>query len=217
MESLVVGVVFMVGAYLLGSTPTGQILAKWLKNVDLKKVGSGSTGATNVGRVLGFKWAALVAFLDFLKGFVPVWMALLALNNYPLTPLSGETMTDDPTNFTIIWVYLVGIATVVGHIFSIFLKFNGGKGVAASGGVLFAFHPLFVLIALAALLAITFLTKTKSIASLAVLIVINGLIFWDGSLDLWFVLSLDLLVIFAHRENILRLWKKKELAVNREN
>jgi glycerol-3-phosphate acyltransferase PlsY len=211
---LILGLILL--AYLFGSIPTGQILAKWLKKVDLRQVGSGSTGATNVGRVLGFRWAAFVAFLDFLKGFLPTSIAYYIFTIYPPTPLLGGAHSSFSEE-SIFWVYLVGIAVVVGHIFPIFLKFRGGKGVATSGGVLFAFHPWFVLITVGVLLMITFLTKTKSAASLVALVLLNTLILGGGRLDLWFVLTLDILVIFAHRENIARLWKQKELAVDDKN
>jgi len=106
-------------AYLLGSVLFGEIIAR-IRGVDLRRIGSGNVGATNVGRALGRKYAALVFLLDMLKGFVPT---ALALSFYGM-----ESRT----------VALAGVAAVLGHMYPVFAGFKGGKGVATAFGVLLA-------------------------------------------------------------------------------
>ena len=124
----------LVVAYLLGSTPTGYTLVKLLKGIDIREVGSGSTGATNVLRTLGKGPGAFVLLVDSLKGvlsiFLAYWLFEFASNNN-LIPA-----TVNPEILQPIMVTLAGLAAVLGHSKSIFLGFSGGKSVATSLGVL---------------------------------------------------------------------------------
>src|SRR3712207_4017573 len=119
-------------AYLLGSVPFGLIVGR-AKGVDPRTSGSGNIGATNVGRLLGGKFFALVFVLDLLKGLLPMIAAGLVLG----------FRAEDRTGY-LLWL-LVGFAAILGHMFSAFLKFKGGKGVATSAGVMLGLWPYFTL------------------------------------------------------------------------
>ena len=122
MSALMLTLLVLVAAFLVGSIPTGVIVAR-AKGVDLRKVGSGNIGATNVSRALGKKWATLVLVADAAKGAVPVVLA-------------GRLETSS-------WLPgLVGLCAVLGQIFSVFLRGRGGKGVATSLGAGIALAPL---------------------------------------------------------------------------
>lgn len=110
-------------AYLLGSIPFGLVFAKWIKGIDLREIGSGNIGASNAGRALGRGWAIAVFFCDFLKGFLPV-LAVRALGL--------EDALVPPTQL------LVGTAAVLGHCYSLYLRFRGGKAVATGCGAIVA-------------------------------------------------------------------------------
>lgn len=119
----------MIGvAYLLGSVPFGLILARWVKGVDLRTIGSGNIGATNAVRAMGRGWGFTVFGLDFLKGFVPVFLAPRLLEH---SFAEGEFLA-----------VLVGTASVLGHCYPIYLAFQGGKGVATGCGAIVAIEPL---------------------------------------------------------------------------
>jgi glycerol-3-phosphate acyltransferase PlsY len=114
----------VVCAYLLGAVPFGLILARWLKGIDLRTFGSGNIGTTNAIRALGRRWGYVVFALDFLKGFVPVLVTKLVI-------------VGDPSDVEFVQV-LVGTAGVLGHCYSVYLKFKGGKGVATGCGAIVA-------------------------------------------------------------------------------
>ena len=116
--------VWMALAYLLGSIPTGFLLVKYYKGIDIRTVGSGNMGATNVRRILGKEWGIVVAIVDMLKGVIGLLGAMA----------SGIT---NP------WVIsLVALSGVLGHNFPVWLKFKGGKGISTSYGVIFLLWPL---------------------------------------------------------------------------
>ncbi|GAB4298775.1 MAG: hypothetical protein Kow0090_14250 [Myxococcota bacterium] len=103
-------------AYLLGSIPTGLIIGRVVAGKDIRLWGSGNIGASNVGRTIGRKWGLLTFIGDFLKGLIPVLIARYFLG------------------LEMFFICLVGVVAVLGHIFSVFLRFKGGKGVATAGG-----------------------------------------------------------------------------------
>ena len=120
----------IVMGYLIGSIPTGYLIVKAKTGQDIRKVGSGSTGATNVKRVLGKKWFFIVMLLDAIKGALPVVLAILflhAYSQYGLTPVAAA------------------VAVLLGHSKSVFLGFTGGKSVASGVGTILALNPLAVL------------------------------------------------------------------------
>src|SRR5438270_12031833 len=111
-------------AYFVGSVPFG-LMVGLARGVDVRKGGSGNIGATNVGRLLGKRWFAVVFTLDFLKGMVPALVAAIVVYRSGQVPNLWDYL---------LWL-LVAFATIVGHMFSLFLRFKGGKGVATSAGV----------------------------------------------------------------------------------
>jgi len=123
-----------VGAYLLGSVPAGLLVARAVADVDIRGHGSGNIGATNVGRVIGRRWGALVWALDVLKGFLPV-LVVCRLTDPPYPWGGGEGLALP------LPAALCGLAAVCGHNFSVFLRFRGGKGVSTTCGVLLYVFP----------------------------------------------------------------------------
>jgi len=181
-------------AYLLGSVPFGYLAAK-LHKIDIKKVGSGGTGATNVSRALGTKWAVIVALLDVLKAALPVYLAF----NY----------------LTIEWqIALVSLIPVLGHIFPVWLKFKGGKGIATFVPALIAFAGLIPFLILLAVWAIMLkITKIMSLNNL-ILGFFVPFLFWFHTYSLaYFILGIIfyLIILWSHRENVYRLYNEKEL------
>ena len=193
-------------AYLIGSIPFGLIVGL-SKGVDPRKAGSGNIGATNVGRLLGGKYFALVFTLDLLKGLVPTAVAAVLLHRAALTERDF-----------LLWL-LVGFAAIVGHMFSLFLKLKGGKGVATSAGVLLGVWPYFTLPGAIAILTWVVLfkaTRYVSVASMAGAAVfplayeVVGLampwpIFTEQLPLLIFACLVAFLIIYKHRGNIARL------------
>jgi glycerol-3-phosphate acyltransferase PlsY len=131
---------WLVLAYLCGSVPFGLLIAA-SRGVDIRKVGSGNVGATNVGRVLGHKWGVLCLLLDVLKGLLPVAAAGWAMRLLGRTTLPPHEA----------WTWLgVAAAAVLGHVFPLWLKFRGGKGVATGLGAFLGFYPILTIPALVA-------------------------------------------------------------------
>jgi glycerol-3-phosphate acyltransferase PlsY len=198
-------------AYLLGSIPFGLLVAQ-TRGVDPRKAGSGNIGATNVGRLLGLKFFAIVFALDLLKGLVPTLIAGLVLAHF-----RGNYRDFDPMD-CFQWL-LVGFATIVGHMFSIFLCFKGGKGVATSAGVMLGVFPYFAIPAVFALLAFLILFKATRYVSLASMggavalplaYVATGLalkwaIFGRQWPLLAFACLVPVMIVYKHRGNLARL------------
>jgi acyl phosphate:glycerol-3-phosphate acyltransferase len=193
-------------AYLMGSIPFG-LLVGLARGVDVRTAGSGNIGATNVGRLLGGKFFALVFVLDVLKGLLPMLAAGFLLGFH----------ADDRLGY-LLWL-LVGFAAILGHMFSVFLKFKGGKGVATSTGVMLGLWPYFTLPGLvgAAVWGVAF--KASRIVSLAsvtgavafpIAYVVIGLmsgwpIFAQQLPLLMFAFLVGALIVFRHRSNLARL------------
>ncbi len=129
----------VLGAYLIGSIPFGVIIAR-AHGIDLRSVGSGNIGATNVSRALGRKWAYVCFALDVLKGLIPTLLALHVIRS-----ASTESGTSEAVALCL-WL-AAGCATIVGHVFPIYLRFRGGKGVSTSFGVALGIWPYFTLCA----------------------------------------------------------------------
>jgi glycerol-3-phosphate acyltransferase PlsY len=201
----------IVVAYLVGAIPFGPIIAK-LHGKDLRTIGSGNIGATNLARACGRKWGYACFALDVLKGFVPMVVARVAAGS-----LLENVATVGP-GFLALWL-AVGVAAILGHVFPIYLKFKGGKGVSTSFGVSLGLWPYFTVGALVALLvwllcaAIWHYVSLASICAsvtfpvtLAIAIAVGK----DWNLaNLWPLLiaatAIPLLVIVLHRKNIRRL------------
>ncbi|HUW17952.1 MAG TPA: glycerol-3-phosphate 1-O-acyltransferase PlsY [Sedimentisphaerales bacterium] len=198
-------IILITAAYLLGSIPFGLIIAK-AHGKDLRTIGSGNIGATNVSRALGRKWAYLCFLLDALKGFVPTLVAVLLISAAP-------TVTD------LLMTLAVGVAAILGHIFPIYLKFKGGKGVTTSFGVALGLWPFYTVCALFAFVVWTvvvliwrYVSLASIIASVAfpLALVLAIILVPDWQLlQLWPLLiaatAIPVMVILRHRENIKRL------------
>ena len=199
-------------SYLLGSLPTGFLIGKHLKNIDLRTIGSGSTGATNVLRNVG-KWPALFVFIiDVGKGFIAVTIA---------KELANQGLID--SNQGLIEI-LAGISAISGHIWPIWLKGKGGKAVATGLGMFLALSWKVGLASLGIFLIVLAKSKFVSLSSIAAAILLPIFMFFnlDNSSNLgnashpYFVISLivSLLVVWKHRTNINRLLKGEESKIN---
>ena len=146
MNALLPGLCLGVGAYLAGSIPFGVLVAR-LKGVDLRAVGSGNIGATNVARALGKGWAIAVLLGDAAKGFVPVWL--------------GRRL-----GFSATLIAIAGLSAIVGHMFTLFLRGRGGKGVATSLGVALALSPTAALLGFGVYVVVFAATRLSSLGSL---------------------------------------------------
>lgn len=193
------------GAYLLGSIPFGLIIAK-AHGKDLRSIGSGNIGATNLSRALGKRWAYLCFILDVTKGLVPMLVATSFISSPPVV-------------VELFLALAAGCAAVLGHIFPIYIKFKGGKGVATSFGVALGLWPYYTICAAAAFLiwvVVVLLWRYISLASiaasvafpLALVLVIVRIPSWNFA-NLWPLLiaaiAIPIMVIVRHRENINRL------------
>jgi len=176
----------MVGAYLLGSINPALVLARF-RGVDIREVGSGNPGASNVLRALGKGPAATVYLFDLLKGLVPALAGLLIWS-----PEVGAA---------------AGLAAVVGHCYPIYYRFRGGKGVATAGGALLAVSPPVMLIMVAVYVIALKLSKISAVGSLAAAVVsIPALVVTgqEGATVTWFTLMM-LLILYRHRSNLSRI------------
>lgn len=195
----------LIAAYLLGSIPTGYIVVKLLKGIDIREVGSGSTGATNVLRTLGKAPGAFVLLVDCLKGvfsiFLAFWFFELASNN-SLIPA-----TVNPELWQPIMVTLAGLAAVLGHSKSIFLGFSGGKSVATSLGVLLAMNWQVGLATFGVFLVVVAISRIVSLSSIcgAIAVSIFMVLFHQPLPYILFGVAGGLYVIIRHKSNIERL------------
>ena len=194
-------VVALASAYLLGSIPTAYLLVKRLKHLDIRTIGSGNVGATNVARATGL-WAGLAVFLiDLAKGFI----AVQGIAPSMLRPLTAEGRL------------LCGLLAVVGHCFPIFLQFRGGKGVATTIGVLAGAVPLIAFFCLVVWGACFAIWRYVSIASIAAagMIPLGQAITHQRAEAMGIGVALAVLVIARHRSNFVRLLHGQEHRVGR--
>jgi acyl phosphate:glycerol-3-phosphate acyltransferase len=186
-------------AYLIGSIPTGVLLAR-ARGIDIRAVGSGNIGATNVARNLGKRLGVIVLLLDAIKGAIPVAVALLAGLDARLGP----------------WlVTAVGIAAIVGHCFPVWLRLRGGKGVATSLGVFLVVDPLVAGIGVAIFAVLYALFRIASIGSMVAALSFPALLWALGRPDATVVLGAvgAGIVLVKHRGNLVRLFRREELRV----
>lgn len=184
-------------SYLIGSISPSLIIGKMFFHTDIREEGSKNLGGSNAGRILGKKIGILVIVLDFMKGTLSVWITSIVSNNN--------------------WDYIIlsGLFVILGHLFPLFAKFRGGKGVATTGGVLLFINPVLLIISLFVLFLFWIITKYESLSTLIaftflfVIILINsktiidviGLLIYIG-------------ILYAHRLNIVTLIQKKEKKKN---
>ena len=178
-------------SYLLGSIPTGFLWGK-ARGIDIRTVGSGNIGATNVMRALGKGPGIAVLLLDALKGFVPVWLA--------------PRLFPDMNNPNVLQIVCC-VSVIAGHNWTCWLKFKGGKGVATSAGALLAFLPLPLLCGLGVWLVIFAITRYVSLASICAAVTVpiaTWLVMNDQTLTV-FTAIIGVVVIYKHKSNIQRL------------
>lgn len=187
----------MIMAYLFGSIPFSFLVAQ-ARGVDLRMVGSGNIGSANVWRSCGFKAFLVAIVLDFMKGAIPTY---IAMHNLALPPVA---------------VILIGASAILGHTFSVFMQFKGGKAVATSGGVLLVVFPAAMIVGAITWALILRLVRISSVASLtaAGVVVVMALIsFAAGMIDpvyMGFICAAAVLVLILHRSNIQRLLAGEE-------
>ena len=199
----------LVFSYLVGSIPISIILTKMKKGVDIRDFGSGNAGGTNVSRVLGKKYGVLVILLDAMKGIIAV--VLISRLYFGSFPFPNTTPFDD---FTLVQI-MAGIAAIIGHIWTIFAGFKGGKGIATGLGVLISVVTLDLILALGVFFLVVYISKYISLASISaavsvpIIMIVRENIF---SVDipsyhnlLPFVIGISLLIIYTHRGNVGRL------------
>jgi acyl phosphate:glycerol-3-phosphate acyltransferase len=205
----------IVGAYLLGSVPFGLLIGK-ARGVDIRTLGSKNIGATNVGRVCGRPWGVLAFALDLLKGLGPTLTAAMALANpTAAAPVAPATRS--------LCVLGVGMAAVLGHMFPVYLRFRGGKGVATTLGIALGVYPELTWAALAAFgvwVVVTFASRYVSLGSICAAVafplalVVSRARNQASLADDWpLVLCttlLALMIIYRHRTNIKRLFNGTE-------
>jgi acyl phosphate:glycerol-3-phosphate acyltransferase len=191
----VIAPLLVLAAYLVGSFPSSYLAGRLARGIDLREHGSGNLGATNTFRVLGARLAAPVMILDVLKGFAPVAL-------FPLW--DGRTAWS--------WVLAYGAAAIVGHVFSVFTSFRGGKGVATAAGVFLALAPAAMAPALLAWLIVLFASRMVSLASLvaAMTLLISLLLLEDRQAVQLLGTAVAAFVIYAHRANIGRIARGEE-------
>ena len=190
-------ILFTIAAYLVGSIPTSIVLAKLLSREDIRKSGSGNIGATNAARILGKKFGALTFLGDMLKGFLPVW--------------AGTLFFDSP-----LLIAAIGMAAFLGHLFPVYLKFKGGKGVATAFGIFLCLAPAVILIELLIFVLIAFLWRYISLASLTASATIPLLMLAFSCPPPVILLGvvMAILIFIKHIDNIKRLISGTENRIN---
>jgi glycerol-3-phosphate acyltransferase PlsY len=216
----------VVQAYFIGAIPFGFLLVKSLKGIDIRAVGSGNIGATNVARAAGKKVGALAFLLDVAKGFVaatwiPFAVHAIATEHYSYPGAWGVAQAAVAgRGFTDLRI-VCGLAAIAGHIWTVFLSFKGGKGVATSLGVLLGIAPWPTLAALAAWAIVTGLSGYVSLGSImaSLFLPVSVALFDWGHIGenahlLVFTIIIGVLVTVRHRENIRRLMAGTESRVS---
>ena len=188
-NSIIFYFLFILLSYLIGSVPFGYLFSKYVSKIDIREIGSGNIGTTNVLRTGNKLTAILTLFFDALKGFIPVWMSL---------------------QFSSVLFIYVAIFTLLGHMYPIWLKFKGGKGVATFLGLIFAISIYSGFLFILSWIIITLIFKKSSVSSLsATLFSSLYIIFYNSNLLLLLIIMLGLITI-KHKENIIRIYKNTE-------
>jgi glycerol-3-phosphate acyltransferase PlsY len=193
---ILIYLVTALGAYLLGSIPFGYVVAK-AKGIDIRSVGSGNIGATNAMRVLGKPTGIFVLLMDALKGYAAVWLctAILIHENAAANLIQMDRI-------------IAGIGAVLGHNYTCWLKFKGGKGIATTAGVYLALAPWALLIGLIVFIVAVLVTRYVSVGSIAAAIALPATVWVMSPNNLFLGIvttALGLLAIYKHKGNIQRL------------
>jgi len=197
-------------SYFIGSIPFSYLIARMVGKTDLRRVGSGNVGATNVLRSVGKTAGVLALLLDALKGMTVVWIATRVVQEgaWPWVDHAGSVL-GSPS----FWIGFSALAAVLGHMFPVWLRFKGGKGVATGAGVFLAIEPLAVAASAIVFLIVAILSRYISLGSIAAaaslplfLRFLTGAPFWTLIVSI----IIAVLIILKHRENIARLVKGDE-------
>jgi glycerol-3-phosphate acyltransferase PlsY len=193
-------VALLVGGYIVGGIPWALLIGKWVKGVDLRTVGSGNLGATNVARNVGGAWAVAVFFLDFAKGALPVAVATLSPEtNHDLLMMAGA------------------VGAVLGHVYSPYIRFRGGKGIAVTAGAAAVANPLCLIVGTVIFFAVGLSTRRVSLGSLTIGLAYPPLVWFlypNRPINLAFSFAVCALVFWSHRSNIGRLLRGQEPKVS---
>ncbi|MDN8767604.1 glycerol-3-phosphate 1-O-acyltransferase PlsY [Staphylococcus aureus] len=193
-------IVMLLLSYLIGAFPSGFVIGKLFFKKDIRQFGSGNTGATNSFRVLGRPAGFLVTFLDIFKGFITVFF-----------PLWLPVHADGPISTFFTNGLIVGLFAILGHVYPVYLKFQGGKAVATSAGVVLGVNPILLLILAIIFFIVLKIFKYVSLASIvaAICCVIGSLIIQDYIL-LVVSFLVSIILIIRHRSNIARIFRGEE-------
>ena len=187
---------WLIASYLLGAVPTSYLAGRLFRGIDLREHGSRNLGATNLYRVLGWRYAVPVGLLDAAKGLVPVLVFAPRVSSSELFAL------------------ICGLAAVVGHVFSVFVGFKGGKGVATAAGVMLGLTPAALGVAVLVWAALVYLTGYVSVGSIAAAAIFPLAVFVleppDQPAMLWLDIAVAAAIVWLHRANIQRLLKGTE-------
>lgn len=196
-------------SYLVGSIPTSIIVSKLTKGIDIRKHGSGNAGGTNVARVLGWRAGILVIMIDILKGYA----ATQLIPKLMLGPIPFENRTPFE-DYTVIQL-IAGCAAIMGHIWTAFGSFRGGKGIATAGGVLASLATVEMAVAIGVFVVVIFASRTVSLGSLSAALSLPLAMFFRHNIFhaelqgyhslIFFTIGIALLLVYTHRENIRRL------------
>jgi glycerol-3-phosphate acyltransferase PlsY len=194
-------ILFLIGAYLLGSIPTAVWIGKYFYKIDVREYGSGNAGATNTFRVLGKRAGIPVLLIDVLKGFAAVCLAYL----------SHYTRN---SNQLINLQLVLGIASLLGHIFPVFASFRGGKGIATLLGIILAVHPYAALVSMSifivVLLISSYVSLSSMIAAVCFPVIVIGVFKTTAPSLIIFSILIAIMVLITHQKNIERLLRKEE-------
>ncbi|MEW4718085.1 glycerol-3-phosphate 1-O-acyltransferase PlsY [Staphylococcus aureus] len=193
-------IVMLLLSYLIGAFPSGFVIGNLFFKKDIRQFGSGNTGATNSFRVLGRPAGFLVTFLDIFKGFITVFF-----------PLWLPVHADGPISTFFTNGLIVGLFAILGHVYPVYLKFQGGKAVATSAGVVLGVNPILLLILAIIFFIVLKIFKYVSLASIvaAICCVIGSLIIQDYIL-LVVSFLVSIILIIRHRSNIARIFRGEE-------
>jgi glycerol-3-phosphate acyltransferase PlsY len=206
-------------SYLVGSIPTSIIVTRWVKGIDIRSVGSGNAGGTNVARTLGWHYGALVILFDGAKGFFA--SAVIA----PLAVVHLFSFLDLPLHSIVLSQILAGSAAVAGHVWTVFANFRGGKGVSTAAGMMLAVSPVEVLVSLLVFAIVIIISRYVSLGSVSaavafplVLIIrenVFGVRIAEYHTMLVVSLLLSVFLVYTHRANIKRLIEGREHRLER--
>ncbi len=202
--------VVVVLSYLVGSIPTSIIASKVLRGLDIRQYGSGNAGGTNVLRVLGWKVGLLVILIDICKGVLAT-IVVARLFWDPTLPFQNRTPFED---FTVVQI-ICGVAAILGHVWTLFAGFRGGKGVATGAGMLLGLAPVEFAVAIGIFAAVFVAFRYVSLGSIAAAVAFPVTMFFRENVFMveiqgyhtliFFAIGTALLLIYTHRQNIKRL------------